>query len=233
MYQGKTFLAIIPARGGSKRLPGKNVRPLAGKPMIVWSIQAALKCKYIDTLLVTSDDQEILDIAHDYGAECLQRPSHLSTDEAGTTDVVIHAVASLSREYDYVVLMQPTSPLRTATHVKEAIEELMKKPSDSIISVTKTEHSPLWSNVLPADGSMKEFLPEDIVGKRSQDLDTYYRLNGALYIIETKRFLATKSLFSEKSYAYVMTEEMSVDIDTVYDFIYAEAIIKYQLNRDE
>lgn len=233
MYQEKTFLAIIPARGGSKRLPGKNVRPIAGKPMIVWSIEAALKCKYIDMLLVTSDDQEILDLAHDHGAECLQRPLYLSTDEAGTADVIMHAVDSLSRKYDYIVLMQPTSPLRTAAHVEEAIEELVRKSSDSIVSVTKTEHSPLWSNVLPSDGSMKEFLRKDIVGKRSQDLDTYYRLNGALYIIETKKFLATKSLFSEKSYAYVMPEEVSVDIDTIYDFIYAEAIIKHHLSSDK
>lgn len=232
MHQGKTFLAIIPARGGSKRLPRKNVRDLAGKPLIAWSIQAAQESQYIDALVVTSDDQEILDIAHSHGAECLLRPENLATDESKTSDVITHTVKSLAQKYDYIVLMQATSPLRTAKNVDEAIEKLIDKSADSIISVTEVDHSPLWANTLPSDENMKDFLPDNIEGKRSQDLDTYYRLNGALYIMDTKKFMITQSLFSDNSCAYIMSKEESVDIDTIYDFLYAETIVMHVADND-
>lgn len=229
MYKGKSFLAIIPARGGSKRLPRKNVLLLSGKPLVVWSIEAALKSHYIDRLIVSSDDEEILTLAEENGAEALLRPQQLATDEASTLDVIGHVLDSIEDEYDYIVLMQATSPLRTAQHIDEAIKQLSDTNADSVISVSKAEHNPLWANVLPADGAMKGFIKDDVEGKRSQDLDTYYRLNGALYILGTQKFRTAKSLMYDKSYAYIMPIEASIDIDSLYDFICAEAVIKHDI----
>ena len=228
MYQGKSFLAIIPARGGSKRLPRKNVLPLAGRPLVGWSIQAAFESRYIDRVIVSSDDGEILGIAEKMGAEPLLRPKGLATDEATTIDVLIHAVTKAGQSYDHVVLLQATSPLREAHHIDEAVEYMLAIQAGSVISVTEAEHSPLWSNVLPEDGCLSGFIRGDVIGKRSQDLDTYYRLNGALYIAKTDRLVSSKSLMFDDSYAYVMERECSIDIDSLYDFICAEALINYR-----
>ncbi|MGI9318963.1 MAG: cytidylyltransferase domain-containing protein [bacterium] len=228
MYQGKSFLAIIPARGGSKRLPRKNVLPLAGRPLIGWSIQAALESRYIDRVIVSSDDGEILGLAEQLGAEALLRPIELAADDANTIDVLIHAVTKAGHSYDHVVLLQATSPLRGANHIDEAVEYMLAIQAGSVISVTEAEHSPLWANVLPEDGCLRSFIRDDVVGKRSQDLDTYYRLNGSIYIAKTDRLISSKSLMFDDSYAYVMSRECSIDIDTLYDFICAEALINYQ-----
>ena len=224
MLNNKSFLVIIPARGGSKRLPRKNVLPLAGKPLIAWSIEASLKSKYIDKVIVSSDDNEILEISKNYGSDIIKRPDELASDTASSFDTIVHAIES-EEKYDYVVLIQPTSPLRTEKHINEAIELLTKKEADAIISVTLAEHSPLWSNVLPQDNSMKDFLNDTILNARSQDLDTYYRLNGAIYICKTEKLLENKSFFlKENIYAYIMDNESSVDIDEKMDFKLAELL---------
>ena len=228
MYKNKTFLAIIPARGGSKRLPNKNILNLNGKPLIAWTIEAALKSRYIDKIVVSSDSDKILKVARSYkNILCLKRPYHLATDTAKTTDVVKHALENVKEKYDYIILLQPTSPLRTEKHIDEAIEFLDRKNADAVVSVCEMEHSPLWSNTLPEDLSMKNFLREDIKGKRSQDLPKYYRLNGAIYICKTDRFLEENTFFiKDNIYAYVMDKMSSVDIDDEFDFGLAESIIK-------
>ena len=231
MYRGKTFLAIIPARGGSKRLPNKNILNLNGKPLIAWTIEAALKSRYIDKIVVSSDSDEILKVAKSYkNILCLERPYHLATDTAKTTDVVKHVLENVKEKYDYIILLQPTSPLRTEKHIDEAIEFLDRKNADAVVSVCEMEHSPLWSNTLPEDLSMKNFLREDIKGKRSQDLPKYYRLNGAIYICKTDRFLEENTFFiKDNIYAYIMDKMSSVDIDDDFDFKLAEMIIKESL----
>jgi CMP-N-acetylneuraminic acid synthetase len=181
VLNGKTFLAVIPARGGSKRLPRKNVLDLAGKPLIAWTIEAAKQSKYIDHFVVSTDDQEITDVSKQFGAEVLTRPGELATDTASSVDVVLHSINAQQKQYDYVILLQPTSPLRTAQHIDEAIELLFEKNANAIISVCETDHSPLWSNTLHEDGNMDNFIREEVKGKRSQDLPTYYRLNGAIF----------------------------------------------------
>jgi len=224
MLNGKTFLAIIPARGGSKRLPRKNILSLAGKPLIAWSIEASIGSKYIDKVIVSSDDDEILKISKNYGSHVIRRPDELADDTANSFDAIMHTIESEKR-YDYVILIQPTSPLRTVTHIDEAIKLLSEKEADAIISVTPTEHSPLWSNILPNDYSMKNFLNDKILNTRSQDLDTYYRLNGAIYICDTEKLLKNKSFFLiDKIYAYIMDNESSVDIDEKIDFKLAELL---------
>lgn len=225
MYKGKTFLAIIPARGGSKRVPRKNVLDLCGKPLIAWSIEAGLKSKYIDKVVVTSDDEEILDISKLYGAKSIKRPDELASDTATTSDAIKHAIGNVEK-YDYIILLQPTSPLRNEKHIDEAIELLESKRADAVIGVCEMDHSPLWSNVLPEDGSMSDFLRDEIKNKRSQDLDKYYRLNGGIYICKTEKFLENQGFFLKKNiFAYVMDRKSSVDIDEEIDFDIAMAII--------
>lgn len=220
-----TFVAIIPARGGSKRLPRKNVLELSGKPLIVYSIEAGLKSKYINKVLVSSDDQEILDISNKHGSDILKRPSFLASDFSTTYDAVKHAIDNLER-YDYLVVLQPTSPLRTMKHINEAIELLYLKKADAVISVCEMEHSPLWSNTLNEHLDMTNFINEDIMNKRSQDLDKYFRLNGAIYICKVDRFLKEKSLFINNNiYAYIMKKSESIDIDEEIDFKIAEFLI--------
>jgi CMP-N,N'-diacetyllegionaminic acid synthase len=178
----KSFLAIIPARGGSKRLPRKNVLDLAGKPLIAWTIDAAKSSKYIDSIVVTSDDAEILQVAKDLSVDTIKRPVELASDTATTFDAIEHTIQQVHGKYDFVILLQPTSPLRTAKHIDEAIELLAHRNTDAVISVCETDHSPLWSNTISKDGSLEGFISEDIKNNRGQDLPSYFRLNGAIYI---------------------------------------------------
>lgn len=218
MINNKTFLAIIPARGGSKRLPRKNVLDLCRKPVIAWSIEAGLDSKYIDRVVVSSDDDEILNIAKKYGAEIIKRPSELAIDTATTFDAIKHTIENLEN-YDYIVLLQPTSPLRNEKHIDEAIELLEEKNADAVVSVCEMDHSPLWSNTLPKDNSMGNFLRDEVLNKRSQDLEKYYRLNGAIYICQTEKFLKGKSFFIKNNiFAYKMDKKSSIDIDEEFDF---------------
>ena len=220
----KTFLAIIPARGGSKRLPRKNLLDLGGKPLIAWSIESALKSKYISKVIVSSDDEEILNIAKEYKADFIKRPDELASDTATTFDALKHTLENVEK-YDYVVLLQPTSPLRTEKHIDESIEFLKEKNADAIISVCEMEHSPLWSNTLNEDLNMSNFLRDEVLNKRSQDLPKYYRLNGAIYICKTEKLLENKGFFiKENIFSYIMKKEDSVDIDEEIDFIIAKEI---------
>ena len=222
MNKERTFLVIIPARGGSKRLPRKNILDLNGKPLIAYSIEAGLQSKYIDKVIVSSDDNEILEIAAKYKAETIKRPDFLASDTATSFDAIKHTIENLEN-YEYIVLLQPTSPLRTAKHIDEAIELLKKKKADAVVSVCEMEHSPLWSNNLDESLSMNSFLRDEVLNKRSQDLDTFYRLNGAIYICKTEKLLKEKRFFlKENIFAYVMDKESSVDIDEEIDFRFAE-----------
>jgi CMP-N,N'-diacetyllegionaminic acid synthase len=225
MYKGKTFLAIIPARGGSKRLPRKNILNLAGKPLIAWSIEAGLNSEYIDKVIVTSDDDDILEISRKFRADIIKRPDELASDTATTFDVIKHVTDNIET-FDYIVLLQPTSPLRNEKHLNEAIELLEDKKADAVVSVCEMDHSPLWSNTLSPDGNMSTFLNDEVLNKRSQDLETYYRLNGAIYICQTDKLLEEKSFFlKENIFAYKMDRKSSIDIDEEIDFKMAELCI--------
>jgi CMP-N-acetylneuraminic acid synthetase len=225
MYKGKTFLAIIPARGGSKRLPRKNVLDLNGKPLIAWSIEAGLNSKYIDKVIVSSDDNEILNISKEFKADTIKRPDELASDTATSFDAIRHTIDNLD-SYDYIVLLQATSPLRTSMHIDEAIELLDEKKADAIVSVCEMDHSPLWSNTLDGSLSMNGFLRDEVLNKRSQDLETYYRLNGAIYICDTDKLLDQKSFFLKNNiFGFKMDRESSVDIDKEIDFKITKILI--------
>jgi len=227
MYKGKRFLAIIPARGGSKRLPRKNLLNLSGKPLITWSIKAGLNSKYIDNIVVTSDDEKILRLSIELGVGARKRPDYLASDTASTFDAVKDVINNMDN-YDYIVLLQPTSPLRTEKHIDEAIELLETNSADAVISVCELEHSPLWANVLPVDGNMTGFLRSEIVNKRSQDLEPFYSPNGAIYICKLDKLLTEEGFFiKDKIFAYKMDKNTSVDIDEEIDFLLAEVLFNY------
>lgn len=226
MYKNKSFLAIIPARGGSKRLPRKNILDLCSKPLISYSIEAGVRSEYIDKVVVSSDDEEILTISKKYKAETILRPKELANDTATTFDAIKHTIENIER-YDYIVLLQPTSPLRNEKHINEAIELLEEKKADAIVSVCEMDHSPLWSNTLDESLSMDSFLRDEVLNKRSQDLEKYYRLNGAIYICKTEKLLEGKSFFlQENIFAYKMDRKSSIDIDEEIDFKMADILMK-------
>jgi CMP-N,N'-diacetyllegionaminic acid synthase len=229
MINNKKILAVIPARSASKRLPNKNILDLAGKPLIAWTIDAALKSNFVDKVIVSSDSEQILNISKDYGADTIKRPSYLANDSATTYDVINHTIQNEDK-YDYVVVLQPTSPLRKNKHIDEALKLLIDKNADSIISVCETDHNPQWINTLPNDSSMNLFLSDELKNKRSQDLEQYYQLNGAIYICNINKLANNNSFFFEKqSFAYVMAPEESIDIDTIRDFLVAKLIIDSDL----
>ncbi|KMT64738.1 cytidylyltransferase domain-containing protein [Catenovulum maritimum] len=227
----KKILGVIPARAGSKRLPGKNVKELAGKPLIQWTIEAALGSGVLDDTIVSTDDADILELSKTLGCEApFLRPVNLAGDESSSISVVLHALDYFEQQgvvYEYIMLLQPTSPLRTAKHISDSVSYLDQKNADAVISVCEMEHSPLWSNVLEDDCNMDSFLADEIKNKRSQDLPTHYRLNGALYLVNAKRLREEKSfLLSGNNFAFKMEQNCSVDIDEYLDFVIAETIIK-------
>jgi len=218
MLKNKTFLAIIPARGGSKRLPRKNILNLCGKPLISWSIEAGLKSKYIDKVVVSSDDTEILNISNELKVQVIKRPKELASDTSTSFDVVQHAIDNLE-SYEYILLLQPTSPLRNENHIDKAIEILEEKNADAVISVCEMNHNLLWSNTLDDSLSMEGFISDNLLNNRSQDLKKHYRLNGAIYLCKTDKLLKEKSFFLKKNiFAYVMNSNNSIDIDRKEDF---------------
>lgn len=231
MISGQRILAVIPARGASKRLPRKNVLDLAGKPLIAWTIEAANQCEYVDRTMVSTEDKGIAAISRKYGADVpFMRPKHLASDEATTIDVILEVITTLAGRdeyYDYVVVLQPTSPLRTNRHLSEAIEQMIDKKARAIISVCHAEHHPLWCNTLPEDLSMTNFLREEVKDRRSQDLATYYRLNGAIYVCNVELLAQERTLQpSVDSIAYIMSQDDSLDIDTADDFERAKIIME-------
>lgn len=230
MINNKKVLAVIPARGGSKRLPRKNILPLGGRPLICWTILAALGCKYIDRIIVSTDDDEIADVSRKSGADVpFLRPDELAVDDASTIDVVMHLLNELEKkenDYHYIVLLQPTSALRTSGHITEAFDELVGKSQSAIVSVCLAEHHPFWSNKLSETQSMSAFLQKDMHNIRSQDLPNYYRLNGAIYICDVGLLKSEQSFLpSQSCSAYIMSQEDSVDIDTKNDFDRAQLIV--------
>ncbi|EAL3935465.1 acylneuraminate cytidylyltransferase family protein [Campylobacter lari] len=224
------ILAIIPARSGSKRLIHKNIKILKNKPLITWSIEAALKSKYIKNVIVSTDSKEYARIAMQYGAQVpYLRDRSLSDDTSSSFDVIKNIIdfyADKNISFKYIVLLQPTSPLRNNKHIDEALDLFFKKKANSVISVCECEHSPLWSNIIPENGAMDLFLPSEIKNLRSQDLEKYYRLNGAIYIAKIEEFMQYKGFFMPNSFAYKMESIYSIDIDTDYDFKIADLLLK-------
>lgn len=230
MIEQYRVTALIPARGGSKRLPRKNVKLLGDKPLIAWSIEVAKASKYIDRVVVSTDDEEIKQVSEQYGAEIpFLRPEHLSNDHASSFDVIKHTInfLQLDQTNELIVFLQPTSPLRLVFELDAALEFFIAKNAKGIVSISETEHSPMWSNTLPENGCMSDFIRPEVQGKRSQDLPKFFRLNGSIYIYETLSLLEQgKIFFDENVYGFETSLETAVDIDTALDFKIAEGVLR-------
>lgn len=229
MLKSNRVIALIPARAGSKRLVNKNLLPLAGKPLIAWTIEAALKCPLIDDVIVSTDGVDIKQTAIEFGATVpFLRPSYLADDTASTDDVLMHTINELNlAATDTLVLLQPTSPLRDSEVISNALSLLVGDAVQGVVSICKCDHSPMWSNTLPENKLMGNFIRADIATKRSQDLPTYYRLNGAIYAYKVAFLNKHRSRFySNEIKAAVMPVNKSVDIDNDIDFKLAEFLIE-------
>ncbi len=224
------MLAVIPARGGSKGVLGKNIKELSGKPLISYTIEAALNSNIFEKVIVSTDSDEIAYIAKENGAEVpFMRPKKISGDLISSDDVVLHALEFYRQneiEFESVCKLQPTSPLRTAEHIKQAYQLFIKKNADFVVSVCECEHSPMWSGTLEKDLGMENFIKNEVKRACRQELPLYYRLNGAIYMGKTDSFCKNKSFLGENGFAYIMKQENSVDIDSFLDFAMAEVILK-------
>lgn len=223
-------IAIIPARSGSKGLKDKNIKMLNGKPMLAYTVEAAIKTGRYDCVHVSTDSEEYARISREYGAEQLfLRDPELSGDTAGSWDVVrwtLEEYRRLGKEFDCVTLLQPTSPLRNGNDIEQAFQIMEEKRADAVVAVCEVDHSPLWMNTLQPDGNMNGFLNKASNARR-QTLPSYYRINGAIYLVRTALlYREPMQLYGEKTYAYVMPKGRSVDIDDEIDFAVAEAILR-------
>lgn len=196
------ILAIIPARGGSVRLPGKNIRVLGGKPLIGWSIDVAREVSSIDKIFVSTDCNDIADVCRKMRLDVpVLRPKNLASDKSSTIDAVKHTIEYLKERgeiYDFALILQPTSPLRSADHVRQAIDMVSSKHADAVISVCKCEHSPLWTNTLPDDFSITNFLETKFKNVPSQELPIYYRLNGAIFLVNINKLYEEETFLLSK-----------------------------------
>lgn len=230
MFKGKRIIAIIPARSGSKGLPDKNIRPLDGKPLIAYSIVQAQETGIFDEIFLSTDSKKYAIIAEQYGANVpFFRSDKLATDTASTWDCIKEALdqySAVGRVFDIFVILQPTSPLRLARDIIAAVETMMLNHADAVVSVSEAHHSPLWYNTLPENKSLNGFLREEIQTKTRQALPTYYRINGAVYVVKTESFLRSQNIYDCNSFAYIMPRENSIDIDTLLDFSIAEHLLK-------
>lgn len=233
MINGKEILAIIPARGGSKGLPGKNVKKICGRPLIAWSIKEAKDCDCIDRIVVSTDDSQIAQFAEEYGAEVpFIRPAELASDTASMIEVILHALTWFKKyeryQPEYILLLQPTSPLRLAKDIDGGVRTLMEENASAVVSVCETDHHPWWSNIVPESGSMKDFFPSEILNKRRQELPVFYRLNGAMYLAEVNYLHKHHGFFGPATFAYKMPKERSIDIDSAIDFKLASLLMAEQ-----
>lgn len=222
-------IAIIPARSGSKGLKDKNIKLLNGKPLIAYTIEAAKNSNLFDEVFVSTDSEYYAMIARKWGANVpFLRSADLSTDGASSWSVVRDAVESfkqIGQEFDVVALLQPTSPLRDAEDIINSFHILNSKDAKAVVAVSEVDHSPLWSNTLPLDHSLTNFLNEEILQTPRQSLPAFYRINGAIYVVKTDFLLSTNNIYEEKCFATVMSKENSVDIDDIIDFKIAEALM--------
>lgn len=228
MYKDKRIVAIIPARGGSKGIKGKNIIDLAGKPLISYTIDASIKSEYIDRTVISTDSEEIAGVSEKYGAEVpFMRPAELASDHARTVDAIIHAIGELKNAGDapdVIVLLQPTEPLRTAEDIDGAIETFFEKGMRGLVSVSPVNDSPILMRTISEDGELSSLFGGNSTCRR-QDMPDYYRVNGCIYINSADEI--TKDLsFNDNPVGFVMEQSHSVDIDEMKDLAVAEYYIE-------
>ncbi len=221
MYNNKTFLAIVLARSGSKGLPGKNIKNINGKPLMAWSIEAGLNSKYIDSLTVSTDSEEYAEVAKFFGAEVpFIRPNGISTDKSSRQDAIKYSLdffKDKGKVYNYIILLEPTSPLTTGEDIDSAIEQLLlEENAEAIVGVSLSEASHPNFLVRLSNGFV-----------RRQDLEDFYFYDGSLYISEVDKYLE-KEFYHENTLGYIVPKWKSLEIDDMDDFIMVEAVMKHR-----
>lgn len=231
MYKNKRILAVIPARGGSKGIPSKNIFNIDGYPLIKYTLDCANNSKYIDKVIVSTDNQEIKKVAEQYGGNVpFMRPSELAEDHSKTIHAVIHVIDTLKKmgeTYDYVVLLQNTVPLRKHIHVDKAIQKIIDRNENSLVSVTEVEQHPILMRTLDKNEHTHNLLNMNSTVRR-QDFPKYYRVDGAIYIQKIDENFNLETSFNDGKLAYIMNKKYSTDIDTYKDI----KVIEYYLEKE-
>lgn len=214
----KSVTAIITARGGSKGVPRKNIRLVNGKPLIAYTIEAALNCPLVDRCYVTTEDREIMEVSAKYGAEIIKRPADLAEDGSLSSDVVDHTLRELAKDTtpEYFVLLQPTSPLRNAVHLEECLKGFFNSGRQCGVSVTPAEHHP-WKMLIRDGEEIRPLRDIQSLEMPRQQLPEALRINGAIYVMSSQLFLEKQAFFVEPAYLYTMDARSSIDIDTETD----------------
>lgn len=222
------IMSIIPARGGSKGVPRKNIKLLNGKPLIYYSIEASNSCKFIDRTFVSTEDDEISEISNKLGSEVIKRPLDLASDTSSSIDVIFHFLDFLEDNIflpEMFVLLQPTSPLRTSNDIYKAIELFKLNDCDSLVSVCELNHQSLLNFSLD-NGYLVQNNNDNFFNSRRQDMPTYYALNGAIYITTPNFIRKNKSFYGDKTIPYLMPKERSIDLDTPLDFKIVDYLLR-------
>ena len=234
MIAGKSVIAVVPARAGSKGLPGKNIRPLCGKPLISWTIEAGLASRYVDDVLVSTDCQTTADIALKAGVSVpFMRPAVLASDTASSVDVVLHTLdfyrQELLREFDLVVLLEPTSPLRQADDIDSMLEKLVSRLEefDAIISLGEVHTHPSIMKRLSGD-QIEQFNKDLVMSSRRQDQAVAYFPFGVAYIVKAATLYAGRTFYPTRTTYQLIERYQCYEIDDIYDFLAIENIMRYE-----
>jgi CMP-N-acetylneuraminic acid synthetase len=225
------YLGLITARQNSKRIPGKNLKALCGKPLIAYTIESALASARLNRVVVSTDGEEIASVARQLGAEVpFLRPKEVATDEASSVDVILHALSWLEREenafFDALVLLQPTSPLRRGSHIDAAIALYEAREADCVVAVSEPDRHPYWTKTMDAEGRLEPFLPVDpALYRQKQAAPQVWSSNGSIWVLRRSSFLARREIYGGRTFGYVMPRSEGIDIDTPWDFRLAELIM--------
>ncbi len=229
MFKEKQILAVIIARGGSKGVPRKNIKMAGGKPLIAWMIDAAKKSKYIDRLILSTEDDEIISVAKSFGCDVpFIRPPELAQDKSTVSDVIMHALKEIPG-FDYVMLLQPTSPLIIADDIDGCVSFCIDSKAKSVVSVTEPQKNPYWTFTMGEKSKLIPIFEEKYFNQQRQELPVVYTPTGAIYIAQSEWFLKKKSFYSNSSKGYLIPQERSLDIDSEFDFKVFETIIQNYL----
>jgi N-acylneuraminate cytidylyltransferase len=232
MTNGRSVIGVICARGGSKGVPRKNVRPLGGRPLVAWTIEAAQRARSLDRVILSSDDEEIIATAKSWRCEVpFVRPAELARDDSPIEDALIHAIDTLDRRYDYLVLLQASSPFRSAEDIEGCVRRCVEAGAPSCLTVTAAAKSPYLALALDPANRLSPLFRETYGsghGRRRQDLPAAYMPNGAVFVADIATFRATRDFYGPGALGYPMPADRSIDIDNEMDFLFAEALLARQ-----
>ena len=234
MIDGKRVLSVVTARGGSKGLPGKNMRQFGGKPLITWSIEQGLACDLVDSVVVSTDSPAIADVAARCGARVpFLRPAHLAGDTASNIDVLLHAIdhlESLGERYEYVVLLEPTSPLRDVSDISGALTLLADGAAESVVGVARAESAHPAFLMRIEDGLLQPMSGSQPTGLRRQELtEEYFYIEGSVYASRVSSLRARKSFYHERTSPWIVDRYKAIEIDELSDFVAAQALLNAKL----